>query len=133
MKLITKNFLEAVKDYPLYSQDGKMSDALVVAKFFCCSYTWFVLECDYDEMTGRCDCFGLVDSSNGAELGYFSVNEMEQLKINVPILISQDNKTVKKHFPVEVERDLYFKPCKIKDLKNQSESVKEWIQTYSKK
>ncbi len=133
MKLITKDFLEAVKNYPLYSQDGKMCDALVVAKFFCGSFTWYVTECDYDSETGNCECFGLVDASQNVEMGYFSVNEMEQIKINVPIIFAENGKESEtRYFPVEIERDLYFKPCKIKDLKNQSEGVKEWIKTYSK-
>ncbi len=39
MKLITKQLEKELAKYPLYSQDGKVKDAVVVCKFFLQGYT----------------------------------------------------------------------------------------------
>lgn len=48
-KLLTSAIKNAARKFPLGSQDGKRSDALVLARFFtpASSYTWYMLE--YDE------------------------------------------------------------------------------------
>ena len=43
-RLLTPKFEEAIKDYPLYSQDGKARDAVCVAIFTIGNIRWFVLE-----------------------------------------------------------------------------------------
>ena len=34
MRLMSKELAESLEKYPLYSQDGKKADAVVVAKYF---------------------------------------------------------------------------------------------------
>lgn len=82
---------------PLYSQEEKGLEAVAVVKFFTpdSSWTWYATEFDGEDLF-----FGLVDGFE-KELGYFRLSELKQArgKLGLPI-----------------ERDLYFKPTKIKDL-----------------
>lgn len=43
-KLITPQFMEAIKNFPLYSQEEKGKDAICVAVFTIGHIRWFVLE-----------------------------------------------------------------------------------------
>ena len=43
-KLITPQFMEAIKNFPLYSQEKKGKDAICVAVFTIGRIRWFVLE-----------------------------------------------------------------------------------------
>lgn len=99
MKLITKQIEEQLNKYPLYSQDGKGGDAVVICKFFLpiSSWTWYVTE---GEKQGNGDWifFGIVVNDYGKEYSYFTLRELENIK-----------------FPVE--RDIHFKPTKLKDIK----------------
>ena len=95
MKLLTE---EIKKKLPkLYEQDGKGYDAIAYVKFFTpdSNWTWYVTEFD-----GKDTFFGLVDGFE-KELGYFSLKELQ---------------SVKGPLGLKIERDLYFKPTKIKDL-----------------
>ncbi len=61
----------------LYSQDGKGKAALCQVKFFTpgSSWTWYASEFDgKDTFFGLCD-----DGRGGAELGYFSLAELESI------------------------------------------------------
>ena len=99
MKLLTKE-LEA-KLPPLYSQDGKGDDAMVIVKFFTpdSNWTWYATEYDPIERV----FFGLVDGLD-MELGYFSLDELESLRgpLGLPI-----------------ERDIYFTSVPLSSLMNQ--------------
>ncbi|MBT4637533.1 MAG: DUF2958 domain-containing protein [Deltaproteobacteria bacterium] len=90
MKLITPEFEEMFKDYPLYSQE-KEKDPLVVAKFFdpCGSATWFITEYDPEQKLA----FGYVCGLQEDEFGYVSLTELE---------------SIKRPFGLTIERDLYF-------------------------
>ncbi len=94
MQLLTKELRGKIP--PLYSQN-KNPDPLVICKFFTpdSSWTWYVIEFD-----GKDTFFGLVDGFE-KELGYFSLSELESIrgKLGLP-----------------VERDLYFKPCKLSNF-----------------
>ena len=59
------------------------------------NWTWYVTEFD-----GKDTFFGLVDGFE-KELGYFSLSELE---------------SVKGPLGLKIERDVYFKPMKLKDL-----------------
>ena len=99
MKLITKEIEEALKKYPLYSQDGKGSDAVCSAKFFfpCGSWTWYITEANLD--TG--ELFGVTINSTGeGEYGYISLSELQNLKV----------------MGLGVERDKTFKPKPLKEI-----------------
>lgn len=43
-RLITPNLEKAMKNYPLYSQDGKKKDALCFAVFSIGNARWYILE-----------------------------------------------------------------------------------------
>lgn len=115
MKLLTE---EIKKKLPrLYSQDGKGDNAIVYIKFFCpwSSWTWWASEAEASFGDGTaCDLkdigdrqpediifFGLVDGLE-QELGYFSLNELE---------------SVTGPGGLKIERDMYFKPCTLAEVK----------------
>jgi hypothetical protein len=83
---------------PLYSQEGT-DDPIVQAKFFTpdSSWTWYVVEYYPAERL----CFGLVDGFE-RELGYFSVDELE---------------SVRGPLGLRIERDLYWKPCLLSQVR----------------
>lgn len=102
MKLLTKAIEKKLEKFPLRSQDEKGVEAKVVCKFFAPvgSWTWYVLEGDIQE-DGDWMFFGIVVNDYGAEYGYFSLKELENLSLP---------------FGLKVERDLYFEGCFVKDL-----------------
>jgi len=87
MKLLTEKIR---KDLPaLGATDGQGDDAKVIVKFFTptSNWTWYATEFDGDDTF-----FGLVDGFE-AELGYFSLSELQ---------------SVKGPLGVGIERDLHF-------------------------
>jgi hypothetical protein len=109
IKLLTKDL---VKRLPaLYSQEEN-PDPLVVCKFFTpdSSWTWYAIEGSpvdedgfYDTDKEKVDFifFGLV-SGIEVELGYFSLAELQ---------------SVRGKFGLPVERDLYFEPTRLSEVK----------------
>ena len=96
MKLMTQ---EIRKQLPaIYSQDGKGEDAMAVVKFFdpFSGWTWYASEFD-----GQDTFFGVV-IGHERELGYFSLSELESVKLG-------------KSDVGRIERDLYFSPIPLKD------------------
>jgi hypothetical protein len=95
MKLMTKEIESLLP--PLYSQDDN-PNAKAVVKYFTpdADWTWYASEYDSDAK----QFFGLVDGFE-RELGYFNLEELEQLRgpLGLP-----------------VERDLYFKPTLLSEL-----------------
>lgn len=102
MKLLTKAIEKKLEKFPLNSQDGKGVEAKVVCKFFSPvgSWTWYVLE-GTKSQDGDWEFYGIVVNDYGAEYGYFSLKELENLSLP---------------FGLKVERDLYFEGCFVKDL-----------------
>ena len=98
-KFITKEILKKIP--ALYSQDGKGDDAVVYAKWFSpwSNWTWF--DTEFDPKTGI--AFGLVVGLE-TELGYFDINEMQE--VNGP-------------FGLKIERDMYFSPKTLREVKNE--------------
>jgi hypothetical protein len=96
MKLLTQELINKIP--PLYGQDGKGSNALAFVKLFTpdSTWSWYITELDPEESL----CFGLIDGFE-KELGYFSLNEIEQIKGPMGL---------------EVERDISFQPTKLKNL-----------------
>ncbi len=88
----------AAKLPALYSQE-RVADPLVQAKFFTpdSSWTWYVLEYSPTERL----CFGLVDGHE-LELGYFALAELE---------------SVRGPLGLHIERDLYFTPCPLSQVR----------------
>ena len=87
MKIVTEEFEELFKDYPLYSQEHE-KDPLIVAKIFdpTSSATWFLTEYDPVEKIA----FGYVVGMAEDEFGYISLTEMESIQGPLGIGIEQD-------------------------------------------
>ena len=96
MKLLTNELIKQIP--PLYEQEGKGENALAYVKLFTpdSNFTWYITELDPEEGL----CFGLIVGFE-KELGYFSLNEIEQIKGPMGL---------------EVERDDSFQPTKLKNL-----------------
>ena len=95
MQLLTK---ELTTKLPfLYSQKD-IDDPMVICKFFTpwSNWTWYGIEFD-----GKDLFFGYV-VGHEAELGYFSLSELQSLKGPMGL---------------KIERDLYFRPYKLSDIK----------------
>lgn len=99
MELIPKELISSI---PKLYETEELTDPIVYIKLFTpdANWSWFVTELSVNMDT----CFGLVISpfvENG-ELGYFSLNELKSIrgKLGLPI-----------------ERDLWFKPTKLSDIK----------------
>lgn len=97
MELITEEFIETMKPYPLRSQE-KVKDPFVPVKFFnpVGSQSWFILE--YDPETKI--AFSYVTGMYENEFGYTPVDELE--RITLP-------------FGLTIERDFHFKPCRLSE------------------
>lgn len=90
MKLMTQEIEEKLKEYPLHSQDGKGDEAQVVIKYFnpAGAGTWYVLEGEKQE-NGDYLFFGYVELIE-PEYGYFSLSELENLKLPYGMGIERD-------------------------------------------
>lgn len=100
MKLITPEFEELLKAYPLHSQENE-TDPLVIAKFFdpCGSATWYIAEYDPVEKVA----FGFVTGLHEDEFGYISLEELE---------------SIQRPYGLTIERDLYFTQHKLSHFIN---------------
>ncbi len=96
MKLLTKAILKSLP--ALGSTDGLGDNAVAKVKFFhpMSNWTWYATEFSPEDGL----FFGLVDGHE-MELGYFSLEELESVKIR----------------GLGIERDLHFKPTMLGDLK----------------
>ena len=115
MRLRNAELSESLKKFPLYSQDGKKADAVVVAKYFfpATALTWYVTEGRQEDDDYL--FFGLVvGTDTSAEMGYFSLSQLSELNL----------------CGLKVERDMFFKPKKLSEICNRS--VKEYINHYFK-
>lgn len=99
MSLLTEELRKQLP--PLYATEDD-DDPMVICKFFppWGNWTWYVTEFD-----GEDTFYGLVDGF-AAELGYFSLSELE---------------SVTGPFGLKIERDLYFKPCRLSVVREQIE------------
>lgn len=80
-RLLTPQLKEALKGFPLYSQDGKGKDAVCRATFALGSVRWFILEGEAD---GRDTMlFGIVIGLMEDEYGYISLNELSELSLDL--------------------------------------------------
>lgn len=93
MKLLTKEILKALP--ALYSQENN-PDPIVQVKFFhpMSNWTWYATEYD-----GKDLFFGLVDGHE-KELGYFSLSELQSVKVH----------------GLGIERDMYFIPKPLSEI-----------------
>ena len=100
MKLITQALKKSIP--AIYATEAiPLNDKIAVAKFFnpCGAGTWYVIEGQLEE-DGDFLCFGLVDLHE-TEFGYFSVRELESIRLP---------------FGLTIERDMYFTPKAIGEI-----------------
>ena len=105
MNLLTKAIEKTLEKYPLYSQDGKGGNAKVICKYFFGNFTWYVLE--GRKMDSDYEFYGIVknDAYEEAEYGYFTLSQLKEVR----------------HWGYPcVERDMYFKSCKVSECKGLS-------------
>lgn len=107
-RLLTAAMIEALKQYPLYSQDDKRGDAVCVAVLGIGNIRWYIIEGEQqgDDFT----FFGIVTGMYQTEYGYFSLREMESIEVDG----SRYGLPVKLH--IEAIED--FKPCMLKEIKD---------------
>lgn len=101
MKLLTSEIKKKLSKYPLYSQEGKGGDTVCVCKLFLCqgAWTWYITEWD-----GNDTAFGIIVNGRGeAEIGYISISELMSVRTRLGL---------------GVERDIYFSPTKVRDIKD---------------
>ena len=102
MKLLTDEIKELFKKYPLYSQDGKGTDSVVLVKYFnpVGAGTWLITEAEEQPdgdwlLFGYCHIFCW-------EWGTLLLSELQNLKLP---------------FGLGIERDLFIpKGAKVKEL-----------------
>lgn len=98
MKLLTK---ELINKFNKIGSQEALDDPIIVAKFFhpFSNYTWYATEYDVENKM----FFGMVHGHD-KELGYFSFDELNSLKVG----------------GLPVERDLYFTNKKLSDLEKEA-------------
>ena len=80
-RLMTTQLEEALKGFPLYSQDGKGKDAICRAIFALGGVRWFILE---GEKEGNDTIlFGIVIGLMEDEYGYISLNELSDIELDL--------------------------------------------------
>ena len=80
-RLMTHRLEEALKGYPLYSQDGMGKEAVCVAIFALGAIRWFILE---GEVQGNDTVlFGIVVGLAEDEYGYVSLNELSDVTLDL--------------------------------------------------
>ena len=98
MELISKELISSI---PKLYETEEQTDPIVHIKLFLDGWTWYITEFSIDKNI----CFGYVISPFGAELGYFSLEEI---------------KSIQGSLGIGVERDLEFKPTKLSNIKKAS-------------
>ena len=98
MELIPKELINTI---PKLYETEEQTDPIAYVKLFLDGWSWFITEISIDNNI----CFGYVISPFGAELGYFSLEEI---------------KSIKGSLGIGVERDLEFKPTKLSIIKKAS-------------
>lgn len=117
-KLITAAIKNAAKKFPLYSQDGKKGQAVVLARFFtpASNLTWYMTELNTE--TG--EAFGVVVGYE-TEYGYFNVNELQCLKMTTGFLRGMQ----------AVERDICVDPKEYtleECMRRNGDEIPSWLQ-----
>ena len=121
-RLLTPELLEALANYPLYSQENKkVCDLQAVALFRIGSIRWYVLEGNAEG--DRFTFFSLVcGMSDCPELGYTDAGELASIAVNASryglpgILLT-------------VERAEDFKPCRLIDIED--EDVQKYVARFT--
>lgn len=88
-RLLTPQLEEVLKDYPLYSQDGKGKEAVCRAVFVFGSARWYILEGNHegDDFIMFAIVVGLFDD----EYGYVSLKELSDVVVEPGFRVRQLN------------------------------------------
>ncbi|MCR1844161.1 hypothetical protein [Phocaeicola sartorii] len=106
-RLMTPQLVEALKDFPLYSQDGKGREAVCRAIFALGSIRWYILE---GETEGKDTIlFGIVIGMMEDEYGYISLDELSEVELDL---------TRQGFGKLQVRQQEDFKPAKLSQLKD---------------
>lgn len=106
-RLMTPQLEEALKGYPLYSQDGKGKDAVCRAIFTLGNVRWFILEGETDK--NDTTLFGIVIGLMEDEYGYISLNELSGVEIDL---------TSKGLGKLRVRQQQNFRPTTLRNLQD---------------
>lgn len=80
-RLMTPQLEEALKGFPLYSQNGKGKEAVCRAVFAIGSVRWFILEGEAEE--NDIILFGIVIGLMEDEYSYISLNELSEIELDL--------------------------------------------------
>lgn len=106
-RLQTPQLEEALKGFPLYSQDGKGKEAICRAIFAIGSARWFILEGERED--GDTIMFGIAIGLLEDEYGYVSLKELSEIELNL---------TSYGFGILKVTQVSDFKPSALKDIKD---------------
>lgn len=106
-RLQTPQLEEALKDYPLYSQDGKGKEAICRAIFALGATRWFILEGEREG--GDTIMFGIVTGLIEDEYGYVSLNELSEVELDL---------SAQGYGKLQVRQQTNFKPTALKNLRD---------------
>lgn len=106
-RLQTPQLEEALKGFPLYSQDGKGKEAICRAIFAIGSARWFILEGERED--GDTIMFGIAIGLLEDEYGYVSLKELSEIELNL---------TSYGFGILQVTQVSDFKPTALKDIKD---------------
>ena len=111
-RLMTSELAEALKGFPLYSQDGKGKEAVCRAVFILGSARWFILE---GEVEGNDTIlFGIVIGLMEDEYGYISLNELSEVGLDL---------TKQGYGKLQVRQQQDFRPTPLNNFKTTDYSV----------
>lgn len=122
MKLLTEDLKKRLP--ALYANEDKGMQAKALIHFFApgSAWDWYASEGSsvdengfYDTDKPKADFlfFGLV-CGHEMELGYFSLSELERVRIPVKLHIQPDNEFITVHY--KIERNLYWTPKTLQEI-----------------
>lgn len=106
-RLMTPQLAETLKDFPLYSQDGKGKEAVCRAIFALGSIRWYILEGETDGKDTI--LFGIVIGMMEDEYGYISLNELSEVELDY---------TAQGFGKLQVRQQENLQPTKLSQLKD---------------
>lgn len=106
-RLMTSQLEEALKGFPLYSQNGRGKEAVCRAVFGLGSIRWFILEGDVED--NDTILFGIVVGLTEDEYGYISLNELSEIELDL---------TAQGLGKLQVRQQPNFQPTPLKQLKD---------------
>ena len=106
-RLITSELESALKDYPLYSQDGKQKEAICIAVFYLGNIRWYIMEGQQEGSDFT--LYGIMAGLHETEYGYMSANEMAG--------ITYDGSKYGLG-TLRIQQDKDFTPCELANIKD---------------